>query len=197
MTKKVDDVDVPGSSENALWEAAKEKVRALATVESRDRAHVEKQVAEKDFWPGKINYVDNRGHHPGATCVCITSPSSENVLFPGSPEGLAKAIDKYFQDNPGRLVLDIKPNADLTAALVLYTRVVDKDELDDFNEVQQIANTLINDLREFRAKQKEEQEKEKNKEAVEAKQKADDAMKELVKYAELGRTHERNCKKKK
>ncbi len=144
------------------------------------------------WYPGKMNVAfPERGHATGCAFKLFTGyydDTKNNVYV--SPDELANA---WFMQNPGLLVVDVK--FETGCILIAYTKVLSKDEIDEFQEVQHEARLLIDERKAKRAEMMEEGKKNAEAAAKAAAEQAKADEKELKRLAELGKRHEKNCKK--
>lgn len=144
--------------------------------------------------PGHINFGGEiKGHYTQTEAVTLQIA----VNHKGEPQGtLADALNYFFKEHPNSLLVDFIPLSD-TNGLLFYTYVVSAEELEEFQREQE-------EFRQFRAERRAKREEaeaaaraEEEKAAVEAKAKQEAEAAEILRLAELGRKHEKNCKKEK
>lgn len=90
-------------------------------------------------WPGAINYANQRGHFHGTAAG----------VFISAEGNIADQMNKFFKEHPGLLVVDIIP-LNGAEVLVLFTNVLDAQELQEFNEVSAEVEELRRKRREAR-----------------------------------------------
>lgn len=159
-------------------EKPKELEELVAMVRSWQPANMAAKVAPpveepvdpeepKRYWPGRINYASERGYHAG----CVMR------YFVGADD-----LNKFCEENPKVLVVDIKPS--FTSGLyIVYTNVLDPETQKEFEHFTMEVEGKMSDWRKSQRKSKESAYYEKA-----------EALNELVRLAELGRKYEREVK---
>lgn len=142
--------------------------------------------------PGHINFGGEiKGHYTQTEAVWLdaTPPGSDNDRLT-----VADALNDFFAAHPNSLLVEFVPHSS-TEGLLFYTYVVSAEELEEFQREQE-------EFRQFRAERRAKREEaeaaaraEEEKAAVEAKAKQEAEAAEILRLAELGRKHEKNCKK--
>jgi len=141
--------------------------------------------------PGNINFGGEiKGHYTQTQAVWL------EANLRGGEHTVADALNKFFAEHPNSLVVEFVPHSS-QEGLLFYTYVVSAEELEEFQKDQE-------DFRQFREERKQKRleaeakahEEEQRLEA-EKQEKEVANQKELLRLADLGRKHERNCKKEK
>ena len=146
----------------------------------------------KGWLPGKMGYANREGHFPGCLIKLFKPEYRANV---DRDVDASVVANEWFAANPGLLVVDVR--MDMDTVLVIFTKIIDREEQEEWNEVQLEARQLIDARKEKRAAMLEEAEGRQNEAKAKAEAEAKEAEKELKRLAELGKRHEKNCKKEK
>jgi len=145
----------------------------------------------KGWLPGKMGYANSQGHFPG--CLIKIFRGEYRGEVPESWVEASQIANEWFAANPGLLVVDVRYGVD--AILVIFTKIIDREEQEEWDEVQYEARRLIDERKEARAAKVAEAETKANEAKVKAEAAAKEEEKELKRLAELGRRHEKNCSK--
>jgi hypothetical protein len=102
------------------------------------------ELRAKEF-PGKINFANERGHFSG--CRAIT-------FFGKTLVELDEEVNKYFEANSNRLVVEIAPmpSPDGYAVQYVFTKVMTNQEIQEFDELNREVKQLIANRRDAEAK---------------------------------------------
>lgn len=155
----------------------------IANVDPVPSAQKEKKTEDekvKNVWPGTLKVANERGYFSGCTSVEL------------DPEQL----DIYFQDKPNHLIVHVgSPSAVNGQVHVIWTKTVTDEELAEFTEVQQEARAIIEERKRKRAEAEAQAQLDATKQERETAEAAKKELEELRRLADLGRKHEKNCKK--
>lgn len=144
--------------------------------------------------PGHINFGGEiKGHYTQTEAVWLdaTPPGSDNDRLT-----VADALNEFFAQHPNSLLVEFLPYSS-TEGLLFYTYVVSAEELEEFQRDQEDFRQFREERRQKRLEAEAKANEEEARVAREKQEKAEADAAELLRLAELGRKHEKNCKKEK
>lgn len=155
----------------------------LDAEEERRKSVVDKTKDGKRnvFWPGHINYADERGHQAGCKAAWFKDVDAWNTW--SETEG-GNNLTVYVQF------------LETGHVGVLYTSKLEKAELEEFNDFNRDYAEWKRKRQEERDAQRIRDEEERIKQESLKREKAEAEERENKRLIHLGRTHEANCSKK-
>lgn len=147
----------------------------------------------KHWYPGKIGFANAVGHFSG----CMLKIFHPEQMLDGDTHETVEASEvanRWFAANPGMLVVEVLPMSN-TSLLVVFTKILSPEEYDENNEIMHEVSMLREKRSEERAARQAAAEEPARLAREKAAEEATAAEKELKRLAELGKRHERNCKK--
>lgn len=134
----------------------------------------------KGWYPGKMGVANERGYYPGCAFKMFNNPDEANA---------------WFTENVGLLVVDVQLSQGFI--LVMYTKILDPEEKQESDDVMHEVREMLDKRRAEREAREEEAKARAEESSKKAAEEAEAAEKELKRLAELGRRHEKNCRKEK
>lgn len=151
---------------------------------------VEEEIAKRyrDWWPGKMGWA------AGSTASGCAVKSFMHDSF----EEADTLLNNWFSANSGMQVVSLQPSTTKSGQcgyIVIYTKTVSPEQMAQYDRVEAKAMELIAKEDEEAAIQKAALEELNMKAEKERAEQAKKDEKEKNRLAELGRVHEKNCKK--
>jgi hypothetical protein len=152
----------------------------------------------KDWMPGRIAMAMPWGHISGCMLKGFKPETRQTLRADGAEVyeavSAAQVANEWFAANPGLLVLSLIPHGD--EILCVINKTLSPEEVDENNEISRWWDWKRNELKQEREERDRKARESIEAAAKEAAEKAEAEAKETKRLAELGRRHEKNCKKK-